>query len=106
MRKQLIAAAFGGVLASVFLAGAAHAAPGDQRRLDDFINYMAAHGYPGNMSPGRNVSYSDQGFQVCDALKQGQSERSQIGRLEGILSRAEAQLVVTGAEQIICPGVS
>jgi hypothetical protein len=80
-------------------------APGDQKRLQDFQDYMANHGYPNGGGRTGEQEYEYQGFQTCNALKQGASESSQIGRLEGILSRAEAGLVVTGAHQIFCPEV-
>jgi Protein of unknown function (DUF732) len=80
-------------------------APGDQKRLQDFQDYMANHGYPNGGGRTGVQEYEYQGFQTCDALKQGASESSQIGRLESILSRAEAGLVVTGAHQFFCPGV-
>jgi hypothetical protein len=91
--------------AAITLIPVANAAPGDQRRLQDFHDYMTNHGYPDGGGRTGVQDYEYQGFQTCDALKQGASEGSQIGRLEGILSRAEASLVVAGAHQYLCPGV-
>jgi hypothetical protein len=103
MKKLLMAAM--AALAAITLIPVANAAPGDQRRLQDFQDYMTNHGYPNGGGRTGVQEYEYQGFQTCDALKQGASEGSQIGRLEGILSRAEAQLVVSGAHQFFCPGV-
>src|ERR1700761_2382679 len=103
MRNPLIAGM--AALAAITFVPIAHADPGDQLRLSNFDNYMASHGYPGDPSPRPGVApYSDLGFQVCAALRAGQSEGSQIGRLEGMVSRAEASLVVAGAHQFLCPG--
>jgi hypothetical protein len=76
----------------------------NQRAQQQFTNYMAAHGYPSDWSAVRGVSYLAKGEQVCTGLQAGQSEGQQIGRLEGIVSRAEASLVVTAAHQFLCPG--
>ena len=91
--------------AAIIMMPVAHAAPGDQKRLQDFQDYMASHGYPNGGGRTGVQEYEYQGFQTCDALKQGASEASQIARLESLLSRAEASLVVTGAHQYFCPGV-
>lgn len=62
-----------------------------------FLNYMRDHGY------ANAESYLSQGQQECAALRQGKSESWLIGQLEHQLSRAESQLVVTGAHQYLCP---
>ena len=49
----------------------ANAAPGDQRRLQDFQDYMTNHGYPNGGGRTGVQEYEYQGFQTCDALKQG-----------------------------------
>jgi Protein of unknown function (DUF732) len=105
--RNLLIAGVAALAAITFITPMAHADPIDQvnqRRQQEFTNYMAAHGYPSDWSATRGVSYLDQGSQVCTALQQGQSEGSQIGRLEGIVSRAEASLIVTAAHQYLCPG--
>ena len=69
-----------------------------------FIDYMQNYGYHSAVS-GDGYSYVSQGQQVCQALQSGASESSQIGRLGGLMSRAESGLVVQGAHQYLCPGV-
>jgi hypothetical protein len=65
------------------------------------MNYMLNHG---NTTPASHtgVSYLPYGPQVCQALQSDASPGSEIGRLEGI-SKAESELVVTGARQYLCP---
>jgi hypothetical protein len=67
-----------------------------------FINYMISHGNTTTASH-TGVSYLTYGQQVCQALRSGASPGSEIGRLEGIISRAESDLVVHGAQQYLCP---
>ena len=57
----------------------------------------------GNDSSHTGVSYLTYGKQVCQALQSGASPGSEIGRLEGITSNAESELIVTGARQYLCP---
>lgn len=64
---------------------------------------MSSHGYPGGMNAAHNRYYKDEAVHVCAALRTGQSQDSQIGRLQGMMTGAEAQLVVTGAHQYFCP---
>ncbi|MFZ0907824.1 MAG: DUF732 domain-containing protein [Mycobacterium sp.] len=84
--------------AAVVLAAPAHA------DTQGFIDYMYNHGGTTTAS-STGESYLTYGQQVCQALQSGASESSQIGRLEGLMSRAESGLVVTGAHQFLCPGV-
>jgi hypothetical protein len=82
--------------AAVLFATPAHA--DDQA----FMNYMLNHGGTTTASH-TGVSYLTYGQQVCQALQSGASPGSEIGRLEGIISRAESDLVVHGAQQYLCP---
>jgi hypothetical protein len=82
--------------AAVLFATPAHA--DDQA----FMNYMVNHGNTTTASH-TGVSYLTYGKQVCQALQSGASPGSEIGRLEGIISNAESELVVTGARQYLCP---
>jgi Protein of unknown function (DUF732) len=92
--------------AAITFSPLAHAGPDqdNQRAQQQFTNYMAAHGYPSDWSAVRGVSYLAEGEQVCTALRAGQSEGQQIGRLEGVVSRAEASDIVAAAHQYLCPG--
>lgn len=82
-------------------AGLAFAAPA-HADAQGFIDYMRSHGYTNPVAPNGNT-YLSQGQQECSALREGKPEGWLIGQLESQLSRAESELVVTGAHQYLCP---
>jgi hypothetical protein len=98
MRNLLIA----GVVASaaITFAPLAHADAGD------FTNYMASHGYPNQGQTQSGYTYLTHGQQACAGLRNGQSEGQMIGQMRQQFgfSRAESDLIVTGAHQYLCPG--
>jgi Protein of unknown function (DUF732) len=73
-------------------------APPAHADTQGFLNYMRTHGY------ANAESYLNQAQQQCQALRSGKSEGWLIGQLEHQMSRAESELVVTGAHQYLCPG--
>ena len=85
--------------------GARRSGPGQPASPATVHQLHGSPGYPSDYSAVRNVSCLAEGEQVCTALQAGQSQGQQIGRLEGIVSRAEASDVVAAASQFLCPGV-
>ncbi len=73
-------------LAAITFAPLAHADAGD------FTNYMASHGYSNQGQTQSGYTYLTHGQQAC-------AGRQQFG-----FSRAESDLIVTGAHQYLCPG--
>ena len=71
-------------------------ADGNTANLDQIVGQAYTDSHTG-------VSYLTYGKQVCQALQSGASPGSEIGRLEGITSKAESELIVTGARQYRCP---
>jgi hypothetical protein len=100
MMKHVSGAA---VAALALGAGLAFAAPA-RADTQGFLDYMRSHGYANQGPTSNGNTYLSQGQQECAALRAGKSESWLIGQLESQLSRAESQLVVTGAHQYLCPG--
>jgi Protein of unknown function (DUF732) len=99
MKKPLIPAV---AISFAVISMPAFAAPA-HADAQEFFNYMQSHGYTNTVS-GNGLSYLDQGQQVCQALRSGGSENSEFSRLDGLMSNAESDLVVTAAHKYLCPG--
>jgi Protein of unknown function (DUF732) len=86
----------------------AHADPdgSSQRAQQQFSSYMSAHGVSDAITePGMPVySALAEGQQVCTAFKGGASQQSQIAYLEGLMGRAQSELIVKAAQLYLCPG--
>lgn len=89
------------LLIPVVASAAVHFATPAHADAQAFMNYIVNRGAT-TTAASTGVSYLTYGQQVCQAL-QSASPGSEIGRLEGIMSRAESELVVHRARQYLCP---
>lgn len=68
---------------------------------DEYMQWLLQHGVT-NLPNGNSVLA--QGQQECQGLRNGQSEMTLIGQLEGQMGRAQADDIVVAAHRYLCSG--
>lgn len=67
---------------------------------DEYLQWLLQHGVE-NLPNGNSLLA--QGQQECQGLRNGQSEMTLIGQLEGQMGRAQADDIVVAAHRYLCP---